>query len=130
LTPAARPIKIITAASSTSQASTITISLAHFQQLREDPRLRGLQGAVRFAYDDVPSYLDNTMFARLVKTGLAGTSGNATELVHRQVVESFNGNKALVLAALFGENLPQSNATPKSATCNDPRSYFLYGSRC
>jgi hypothetical protein len=83
-------------------------SLAHFQQLREDPRLRGPQGAVRFAYDNVPSYLDNTMFARLVETGLVGTSGTATEFVHRQVVESFNGNKALVLAALFGENLPQS----------------------
>jgi hypothetical protein len=76
--------------------------------LREDPRLRGPQGAVRFAYDNVPSYLDNTMFARLVETGLVGTSGTATEFVHRQVVESFNGNKALVLAALFGENLPQS----------------------
>jgi hypothetical protein len=48
------------------------------------------------------------MFARLVETGLVGTSGTATEFVHRQVVESFNGNKALVLAALFGENLPQS----------------------
>ena len=48
------------------------------------------------------------MFARLVETGLVGTGGTATELVHRQVVESFNGNKALVLAALFGENLPQS----------------------
>ena len=46
------------------------------------------------------SYLDNTMFARLAATGLVGTSGTATELVHQQVVESFNGNKALVLAAL------------------------------
>ena len=83
-------------------------SLDHFQQLREDPRLKGPHGAVRFAYDNVPSYLDNTMFARLVETGLVGTSGAATELVHQQVVESFNGNKALVLAALFGEDMPQS----------------------
>jgi hypothetical protein len=35
-------------------------SLDHFQQLREDPRLKGPHGAVRFAYDNVPSYLDNT----------------------------------------------------------------------
>ena len=83
-------------------------SLDHFQQLREDPRLKGPQGGVRFAYDNVPSYLDNTMFTRLVETGLVGTSGTATDLVHQQVVESFNGNKALVLAALFGENMPQS----------------------
>jgi hypothetical protein len=48
------------------------------------------------------------MFARLVETGLVGTSGTATEPVHQQVVESFNGNKALVLAALFGEDMPQS----------------------
>ena len=54
------------------------------------------------------TYLDNTMFARLVETGLVGTSGAATELVHQQVVESFNGNKALVLAALFGGDVPQS----------------------
>jgi hypothetical protein len=42
------------------------------------------------------------------ESGLVGTSGTATELVHQQVVESFNGNKALVLAALFGEDMPQS----------------------
>ena len=83
-------------------------SLDHFQQLREDPRLKGPQGGVRFAYDNVPSYLDNTMFARLVEIGLVGTSGTATEFVHQQVVESFNGNKALVFAALFGEDMPQS----------------------
>jgi hypothetical protein len=83
-------------------------TLDHFQLLRADPRLKGSQGGVRFGYENVPSYLDNTMFTRLVETGLAGTSGIATELVHQQVVESFNGNKALVLAAVFGEDMPQS----------------------
>jgi hypothetical protein len=28
--------------------------------------------------------------------------------IPQQVVESFNGNKALVLAALFGDDMPQS----------------------
>jgi hypothetical protein len=83
-------------------------TLDHFQRLRTDPRLRGPQGGVRFAYDNVPSYLDNSMFAKLVEIGLVGTSGTATEFVHQQVVESFNGNKALVFAALFGEDKPQS----------------------
>jgi len=55
------------------------------------------------------------MFARLVEAGLAGTSGAVTELVHQQVVESFNGNKALVLAALFGEDLPQSKTQHRKA---------------
>ncbi len=83
-------------------------SLDHFQRLRTDPRLKGPQGGVRFAYDNVPSYLDNSMFAKLVEIGLVGTSGTATEFVHQQVVESFNGNKALVFAALFGDDMPQS----------------------
>ena len=83
-------------------------SLDHFQQLRTDSRLKGPQGGVRFAYDNVPSYLDNSMFAKLVEIGLVGTSGTATEFVHQQVIESFNGNKALVFAALFGDDMPQS----------------------
>jgi hypothetical protein len=83
-------------------------SLDHFQRLRADPRLKGPRGGVRFAYDNVPTYLDNSMFAKLVEIGLVGTSGTATEFVHQQVVESFLGNKALVFAALFGDDMPQS----------------------
>jgi hypothetical protein len=88
-------------------------SLDHFQRLRTDPKLKGPQGGVRFAYDNVPSYLDNSMFAKLVEIGLVGTSGTATEFVHQQVVESFNGNKALVFAALFGDDMPQSERNTK-----------------
>lgn len=51
----------------------------HFQLLREDPRLRGPRGGSRFGYANVPSYLDNTMFNRLVEIGLVGTTGD----VHR-----------------------------------------------
>lgn len=94
-------------------------SLDHFQRLRVDPRLKGPQGGVRFAYDNVPSYLDNSMFAKLVEIGLVGTSGTATEFVHQQVVESFNGNKALVFAALFGEDAPQSERNNEKR--NQPR---------
>jgi hypothetical protein len=54
-----------------------------FQRLREDPRLRGERDGVRFGYANVPSYLDNTMFNRLVETGLIGTSGTSTDLLRQ-----------------------------------------------
>lgn len=84
------------------------LSIDHFQRLREDPRLKGPRGGTRFGYANVPSYLDNTMFSRLVETGFIGTSGTSTELVHQQVIKSFDGQKSLVLATLHGEDMPQS----------------------
>jgi len=84
------------------------LSFEHFERLRVDPRLKGQHGGTRFGYDNVPSYLDNTMFARLVETGLIGTSGTSTHLVHQQVIRSFNNQKALVLATLEGDNMIQS----------------------
>jgi hypothetical protein len=83
-------------------------SLDHFERLRADPRLKGPRGGTRFGYTNVPSYLDNTMFSRLAEIGLIGTSGTSSDLVHQQVIRSFNGHKALVLATLHGEEMPQS----------------------
>lgn len=85
-------------------------SREHFQKLREDPRLQGPRGT-RFGYSNVPNYLDNTMFNRLVETGLIGTSGSSTELLHDQIMRSFEGHKALVVATLYGEEMPQSSRT-------------------
>lgn len=89
----------------------IYLSREHFEQLRNDPRLRGPRGGTRFGYATVPSYLDNTMFTRLVETGFIGTSGTSTDAVHQQIIRSFNGRKAVVLATLHGEELPQSKRT-------------------
>lgn len=82
--------------------------LDHFDQLCADPRLKGPQGGTRFGYDNVPNYLDNTMFSRLVETGFIGTSGTSTDLVYQQIVRSFNNQKALVIATLEGEDMLQS----------------------
>jgi hypothetical protein len=79
-----------------------------FQRLRRDSRLRGERDGVRFGYANVPSYLDNTMFNRLVETGLIGTSGTSTDLLRQQIIRSFNGQKSLVVAALYGEDMNQS----------------------
>jgi hypothetical protein len=79
----------------------------HFQRLRKDPRLQGPRGT-RFAYANAPSYLDNTMFSRLVETGLIGTTGSSTELLHDQIMRSFEGHKSLVVATLHGDDMPQS----------------------
>jgi hypothetical protein len=79
----------------------------HFQRLRDDPRLQGPRGT-RFGYANVPSYLDNTMFNRLVETGLIGTAGSSTELLHDQIMLSFEGHKSLVVATLHGDDIPQS----------------------
>ena len=80
----------------------------HFEQLRKDPRLKGPQGGVRFGYSTVHSYLDNTLFTRLVDTGFIGTTGTSTDMVHEQVTRSLDGQKALVVATLSGEERPQS----------------------
>ena len=79
----------------------------HFQRLRDDPRLQGPRGT-RFGYANVPSYLDNTMFNRLVETGLIGTTGSSTGLLHDQIMLSFEGHKSLVVATLHGDDIPQS----------------------
>lgn len=80
---------------------------AHFQRLRDDPRLQGPRGT-RFGYANAPCYLDNTMFNRLVETGLIGTTGSSTELLHDQIMLSFEGHKSLVVATLYGDDIPQS----------------------
>ena len=48
------------------------------------------------------------MFSSLAEIGLIGTSGTSSDLVHQQVIRSFNGHKALVLATLHGEDMLQS----------------------
>ncbi|MFJ7291414.1 hypothetical protein [Streptomyces collinus] len=84
-------------------------SRRQFESLRDDGRLKdGRGGAVRFGYKNVPGYLDNTLFARLVETGQIGTTGTSTDLVRQQVIRSFRGQRNLVFAALSGEEPPQA----------------------
>ncbi|MFG2305234.1 hypothetical protein [Actinacidiphila glaucinigra] len=84
-------------------------SRRHFEQLRQDARLQdGRGGGVRFGFANVPSYLDNTMFTRLVETGMIGTTGVGTELVRQQITRSFKQGKALILGLLTGPEEPQS----------------------
>ncbi|WNM30874.1 hypothetical protein RKE30_10870 [Streptomyces sp. Li-HN-5-11] len=84
-------------------------SRRQFESLRDDARLKSEKtGAVRFGYKNVPGYLDNTLFARLVETGQIGTAGTSTDLVRQQVIRSFRGQRNLVFAALSGEEPPQA----------------------
>lgn len=80
----------------------------HFERLRKDPRCQGPQGGTRFGFKNTPHYLDNTMFHRLVETGLIGTTGTSTQVLYDQVMLSFEGHKSLVVATLHGKNMPQS----------------------
>ncbi|ATL65142.1 hypothetical protein CRH09_01750 [Nocardia terpenica] len=84
-------------------------SRQHFEQLRNDPRLRdGRGGAVRFGYANVPSYLDNTMFTRLVETAMIGTTGVSTDLVRFQITRSLELGRMAIIGLLTGEEDPQS----------------------
>ncbi|MGW7568580.1 hypothetical protein ACWGJV_20185 [Streptomyces tendae] len=84
-------------------------SRRQFESLRDDARLKDGRGdAVRFGYKNVPTYLDNTLFTRLVETGQIGTTGTSTDLVRQQVIRSFRGQRNLVLATLSGEEAPQA----------------------
>ena len=89
----------------------IYLAREHFEQLRTDPRLKGRGGGISFGYKNLPSYLDNTTFIKLVETGMIGTSGTSTDLVHQQVIRSFAGKKALALGVLVGDEIPQSELT-------------------
>jgi hypothetical protein len=61
-------------------------SLDHFQHLRDDPRLKGPQGGVRFAYDNVPSYpRPSRMMTRFV------TSASARATATRTLTSSTHG---------------------------------------
>lgn len=84
-------------------------SRQHFERLRNDPRLRdGRGGALRFGYANVPSYLDNTLFTRLVETGMIGTAGAGTELVRQQITRSLREGRMLIAGVLAGKEQPQS----------------------
>ncbi|MGX1909374.1 hypothetical protein ACWIID_10965 [Streptomyces phaeochromogenes] len=84
-------------------------SRRQFESLRQDARLKdGRQGAVRFGYKNVPGYLDNTLFTRLVETGQIGTTGISSDLVRQQVFRTFRGQRDLVIAALYGDEPPQA----------------------
>ncbi|MBF6228247.1 hypothetical protein IU470_24455 [Nocardia abscessus] len=84
-------------------------SRQHFEQLRSDPRMQdGRGGAVRFGYANVPSYLDNTMFTRLVETGMIGTTGVSTELVRWQITRSIKQGRMAIVGFLTGDEAPQS----------------------
>ncbi|MFB4193331.1 hypothetical protein [Streptomyces carpaticus] len=84
-------------------------SRRQFESLSDDDRLKdGRGGAVRFGYKNVPAYLDNTLFTRLVETGQIGTTGASTDLVRQQVLRSFRGQRSLVLATLSGAEPPQA----------------------
>jgi hypothetical protein len=80
----------------------------HFGRLRKDPRCQGPQGGTRFGFKNTPHYLDNTMFHRLVETGLIGTTGTSTQVLYDQIMLSFEGHKSLVVATLQGKDMPQS----------------------
>jgi hypothetical protein len=85
--------------------------LVRHEILARRPRnfgLKGVRGGVGFGFANVPNYLDNTTFNRLVESGLIGTAGTPTQLLYQQIVRSFNGQKSLVVATLHGEEVPQS----------------------
>ncbi|GGW00172.1 hypothetical protein GCM10010264_06790 [Streptomyces globisporus] len=85
-------------------------SRTHFERLRQDPRLHtGRKKAVRFGYANVPSYLDNTMFTRLVETGMIGTTGVGTDLVRRQITRSYKLGHMVIMGVVSGEDAPQSD---------------------
>lgn len=82
----------------------------HFQRLRDDPRLQGPRGT-RFVYAGVPSYLDTTRFNRLVETGLIGTTGTSTELLHDQIMQQARGRDGLLMCC--------HASTAASTTCRE-----------
>jgi hypothetical protein len=66
---------------------------SHLLDTREGPR-----GGKVLTYDNVPRYLNNTMFTELLKDGWIGSSGVASDYVKQRIEEIEGANNALVLA--------------------------------
>ena len=93
---------------STDMIHGMYLAREHFELLRNDDALKGPNGGTVFSYRTVPNYLDNTTFTRLVETGMIGTTGTSTQLVHQQIVRSFTNRKSIALGMLVGDTLTQS----------------------
>ena len=73
----------------------------HFESLLLE--LRGPRGGVRIGYDNVPRYMNNTLFAQLVQDGWIGSRGIATEEIKRLVEQSLATGRAVVLGVETGQ---------------------------
>lgn len=91
---------------------------AYFDQLLNAPHspLRGSRGGLRFGYQTVPRYLDNTTFSGLVQDGWIGSTGRATEIVQAQIRASHAGSREIVFAALLGENPTRAQRARRQRT--------------
>jgi hypothetical protein len=66
---------------------------SHLLDTREGPR-----GGKVLTYDNVPRYLNNTMFTELLKDGWIGSSGVASDYVKQRIEEIEGTNNSLVVA--------------------------------
>jgi hypothetical protein len=71
------------------------LSREHFVDLMDV--CKGPRGGVCFSYETVPKYLNNTMFAQLVKDGWLGTTGVSTEELGDILNEILESRRAVVL---------------------------------
>jgi hypothetical protein len=69
----------------------------HFEQLLEDPSVRGPKGGVRLDYDTVDRHLSNSLFTDLVRDGWIGSTGTGTAYVADQIRRSLTARRAVVV---------------------------------
>jgi hypothetical protein len=67
----------------------------HFEELMNT--CKGPQGGIRFGYDNVSRYLNNTTFTDLVRDGWIGSRGPATKEIQRLIRASLDSGKAVVV---------------------------------
>jgi hypothetical protein len=71
------------------------LSREHFVELMDV--CKGPRGGVSFSYETVPKYLNNTLFAQLVRDGWLGTTGVSTAELGEIVNDILESRRAVVL---------------------------------
>lgn len=84
-----------------------------FEMILKSPASKGPRGGVRLSYDNVPRYLNATIFTTLLKDGWIGSRGMGTEYIRTLVEQSLATGRAVILG-IHATDQPLGNKHSRS----------------
>jgi hypothetical protein len=90
--------------SSTSLLTGMYIPLDLWQVIVGSPGIRGPRDGLRITYDNVPRRLNNSLFARLVQSGLIGSRGATTKALRTLIEGLLTAKHSVVVAEATGSS--------------------------
>lgn len=83
----------------------------YFENLLADPSRRGSRGGNPIGYENVDPYLTNTLFIRLVREGLIGSTSAGPDAVTEQIRLSLDAGHSVVFGAHRGRRIRHSRSS-------------------